>query len=88
MDEHVMTYEGIGQAVAILARERLIDVRVEPKDVAEGLAILDVKATTFLAESRAKGDARTQQEHDEAYLIACFKLWIEGKVQLVETAEA
>lgn len=88
MTEHVLTYEGIGQAIQILSRDGLLDTKIAPHDVQEGFAVLDTKATTFLAASRTKGNERNQQELDEAHLIALFKLWIEGKVSLVETAEA
>ena len=88
MDDYVLTYEGIGQAIQILSRDGLLDTKIAPKDVQEGFAVLDTKATTFLTASRAKGDARSQQELDEAQLIALFKLWIEGYVRVVVAAEA
>jgi hypothetical protein len=88
MDEHVFTYAGISQAMQILVRDGMLDTSIAPKDVNAGMAVLDAKATTWLRQSRERGAARTQQELDEARLLATFKLWIEGHVKLIETVEA
>jgi hypothetical protein len=88
MDEQVLTYAGISQATHILVRDGLLDPDVALKDVNEGMAVLDAKATTWLRQYRERSVARTQDEQDEAWLMATFKLWIEGYVKLVETAEA
>lgn len=70
-----ITSEGLAQAMEILNRDGALEAAELQTDPHKALASMIAICEQFMAQSRQRGNARTEEEKTDCYLIAIFHAW-------------
>jgi hypothetical protein len=75
-----ITPEGMAQAIAILNSDGSVDAAGVQSDPHSALTLLKTLSQRYMAKSRQKDKARTEQEKTDCMLIAIFHEWCDERL--------